>query len=590
MGFRGLVWLAISCAFSLKAQTVCGPTPAYSLCEIVFELSASDFAAHPNPFKTVELKAEFRSPRHRTFLMPAFWDGGQRLVIRFSPTEAGGWDFRVTSNIEAFNGKIGQFESTASEAPGFVRTANVHHFAYTEGNTPHLWMGDTMMRFALVDDAAFRSFVDQRAQQKFTHIRGIAIGAPADMSQAFPTPDAPAPAYFRQLDERIRYINQKGMVVDLLLAGGENALAKLFPNWEQRERYLRYLIARYSAFNITWGGVENFEDYENGRDILKEVGLGLKKEDPYQHLRSTGTRATSAPLLTDGWMDFVTDESPDDDLGAIQHQLHPTPFVNMAFAGKPQATGDSFRRRLWNATMNGQYLAAAGADTAGAAEMKIWSDFFAGNRHWELEPYFDVDGGRAIALEGVEYIVYVEKPGPVEVLVEKHGYDVRWINPANGESIALKDFKGERFAAEPPDKTHDWVLHISREGHKEGMLKSYKFESRRILMQELEVSPRKVPFEVAQPPGDTISLGASQPYAVKLTRETRATRSMMYLWTGDVAIDSQSFRIIGTGEKGTLQIPRNIAKRFPAVLHVGVFGMNANGKLYSVDRIYQLSP
>jgi hypothetical protein len=134
------------------------------------------------------------------------------------------------------------------------------------------------------------------------------------------------------------------------------------------------------------------------------------------------------------------------------------------------------------------------------------------------------------------------------------------------------------------------VLHISREGRKEGMLKSYKFESRRILMQELEVSPRKVPFEVAQPAGDTISLGASAPYAVKLTRETRATRAMMYLWTGDVAIDSQSFRIIGTGEKGTLQIPRNIAKRFPAVLHVGVFGMNANGKLYSVDRIYQLSP
>ena len=36
--------------------------------------------------------------------------------------------------------------------------------------------------------------------------------------------------------------------------------------------------------NITWRGVENFEDYENGRELMKEIGRLLKKEDPYQHL------------------------------------------------------------------------------------------------------------------------------------------------------------------------------------------------------------------------------------------------------------------------------------------------------------------
>ncbi|MFN9460227.1 MAG: patatin-like phospholipase family protein, partial [Acidobacteriota bacterium] len=35
--------------------------------------------------------------------------------------------------------------------------------------------------------------------------------------------------------------------------------------------------------------------------------------------------------------------------------------------------------------------------------------------------------GGILALEGVEYIVYIEKPSvPVEVLVEKHSYDVYW--------------------------------------------------------------------------------------------------------------------------------------------------------------------
>src|SRR5258708_16693453 len=129
-------------AFPLHAQTACPPTPVFTPCEIVFELSAADFASHANPYKTVELSAEFRSPRHRTFLLPAYWDGGQHMVIRFTPVEAGSWDFRVSSNIAAFEGKTGQFSATESESPGFVPVPNMHHFATTAGlgTTPHLWM------------------------------------------------------------------------------------------------------------------------------------------------------------------------------------------------------------------------------------------------------------------------------------------------------------------------------------------------------------------------------------------------------------------------------------------------------------------
>src|ERR1051326_26651 len=155
---------AVFGTFPLCAQTVCPPTPVFTPCDIVFELSPADFTSHANPYKTVELSAEFRSPRHRTFLLPAYWDGGQRMVIRFTPVEAGAWDYRVTSNIPAFEGKIGQFTATESESPGFVRAANVHHFATTAGlgNTPHLWLGDTLMRLAMTEDAPFRKLIDTR--------------------------------------------------------------------------------------------------------------------------------------------------------------------------------------------------------------------------------------------------------------------------------------------------------------------------------------------------------------------------------------------------------------------------------------------
>jgi hypothetical protein len=230
-------------------------------------------------------------------------------------------------------------------------------------------------------------------------------------------------------------------------------------------------------------------------------------------------------------------------------------------------------------------------DSPGARQMTVWFDFFSRTRHWELEPFFDVDGGRALALEGVEYIVYVEKPGPVELLVERHGYDLAWFNPLTGEYLKQKKgFKGERFSGEPPDKTHDWVLHVSREGHKESMLRSYKFESRPILMQEIELAPQKVPYEIVEPAGETLSLSAPGKFSVKVTRETRATRSMMWLWTGEVSADGQGYRVLGAGSQGVLAIPRGIAKNVPAVLALRLYGLNANGKVYSLDRVYKLIP
>jgi len=587
----------------LRAQAPCANTPAYSPCELVFELNAQDAAAHPHPYQTVEIKAEFRSPRHRTFMLPAYWDGGNRLVIRFTPTEAGEWDYRVSGNIRQFDGQQGSFTAAASEAPGFIRPANVHHWAYTEGNRAHFWMGATEMRFGSLGDDDFRSLADARAKQKFNHLRGWLLGAPED--HAFNGPDAPEVAYFQRLDRRIRYLNEKGIVADLILAGAADQMVKLFPTWEQRRRFIRFVAGRYAPMNVTWQGVDGFESYSDGRVLLKEIGGLLKELDPYQHPRTTAARMTSAPLLDDGWMNFAAYGTGDDQLCSIEHQLYAVPNVNLEFAREDSGAGksgpqdvdsDTFRRRLWNAAMDGHYVTYANTgsgaqylDTPGARQMTVLFDFFADTRHWELEPYFDVDGGRALALEDSDYIVYIEKAtGPIELLVEKHGYDVTWINPATGEALSQKKFKGERFTGEVPDRSHDWVLRVAREGRIEGMNKSYKFESRDIVLQEVEVNSQKVPFEIEQPAGD-LSLSKPAPYAAKIRRETRATRSMMWLWTGESAADNQGYRVLATGQKGSLQLPAGIAKNYPAVLHLRLLGLNANGKVYALDRTCQLN-
>src|SRR5439155_23712103 len=123
----------------LHAQNPCDKTPAYSPCEMTFELSEKDAAAHPNPYATVDLRVEFRSPRFRTLAMPGYWDGGRRIVVRFSPTEGGQWDYHVTSNVAEWNDKTGSFTAAGSEAPGFIHAANLHHWQYSDRNLPHPW-------------------------------------------------------------------------------------------------------------------------------------------------------------------------------------------------------------------------------------------------------------------------------------------------------------------------------------------------------------------------------------------------------------------------------------------------------------------
>src|ERR1039457_4652889 len=192
----------------LRAQTApaaaspCISTPSYSPCEMVFSLGAEDAAAHPNPYASVELTVTFRSPRQHSYPLAAYWDGSKRLVVRFSPTEVGNWDYLVTSNIATWNQQRGSFYTAPSASRGVFHPAALHHWAYTEKpsglDQGHLWMGVSEPGFAFMDDAACRAVVDARAAQKFTHLRVSLAGSGSDPSP-FPGPHVPNTAVFAAL-------------------------------------------------------------------------------------------------------------------------------------------------------------------------------------------------------------------------------------------------------------------------------------------------------------------------------------------------------------------------------------------------------
>jgi hypothetical protein len=554
-------------------QSTCEGVAAYLPCEFTFDLAASDAAAHPNLYQDVDIHLEFRSPHFRTFLMPAFWAGGRKFIVRFVPTEGGNWTYRITSNISSLEGQQGSFNAADSDAPGYVRVANVHHWA-TENKKPHLWMGCVIDDFGFLASAEFDRSLAAAEAAKFNHVQGSILGSLAQQNQAYSAADNPNLTYFHELDRRVMEAHKKRITTDLVLAADPGALAKLFPDWRSRKYFVRYVVGRYGALNVTWQLVEQFEGHPEARALLKEIGLALKEADAYQHPRSSNAKLTSSPLLGDGWMDFVIDHSQNDQIGAVEHQFYQVPFIGITSV-----------QHIWNATMNGQYPEIEGKY---GQEPKNWFDLMSDRRHWELEPYFDVDSARCVALDGVDYVVLVEKSGPIEVEVEKHSYDVSWLNPVSGELLEAKKYHGEHYTGQEPDSAHPWVLLIAREGREESMLKSWKFESRPVPVQDIELSVAKVPYQISEPTQDSIPQSVPVRFAAKLTRETRATRTMMYVWTGEVPADGLGFRVLGTGAQGTFAIPSDIATRYPAVISIRLNALNANGKAYSADKVYQL--
>lgn len=555
-------------------------------CELSFDWREGEIAQTASPYKDELLNVEFRSPRHITYLMHGFWIGGHMLRVRFTPIEAGTWTYHVTSSIKRYDNQESTFSVSDSGAAGLLEVANLRHWR-TTNKKPHLWLAASAP-FLDIEPAAFESWLDARKHDGFTHIRGTLLTLQNSL-KPLAGDSLPNFPYFDALDDRLLAAAKRGFTLDLILADDGFLRSGAFDDWQQRDPLIRYLIARYGGLNVTWQGIGHFEDVPGSRALLKDIASLLQKYDGFRHPRSTDARVSSSPLNPDGWMDYLIEAVPTPGFAAVEHQFTQKPEIHIVNATAP----DAFRRELWNCTTNGEYPSVSYEALKNEANVKAvatWAKVISDTRHWELEPYFDVDGARAVGLEEVEYLAYAQTPGIIEINLPKHKYNPEWVNPITGEEIPLKDYKGEVFSQQTPDNAHDWILRLPREGHKEAMLRSYYFESQDPPVQEVESDPSRVPFEIVDPAGDQINSLVPTPYQLKITRANRASRKMDFVWWGEVVAGGEPPRLLGLGSSGTFTIPKELLKESGASLHLRLLAINANGKAYELDKIYRLSP
>ena len=223
-----------------------------------------------------------------------FYDGDGVYRARFMPDRIGQWTWRSTSNATALDGLSGAFGVGPARPTdhGPVRVHRTPHFRYADG-TPYLNIGTTAYVWNLQGDELEARTLATLREAPFTKIRMCVFPKHYRYNQnepalypfkllsrgesRWPNPDAFngwsfdcdqfEPAYFRHLERRIDDLAAIGVEADLILLHPYDrwGFSRMSP--EQDDRYLRYVVARLSAFANVWWSMANEYDFMANKSV-----------------------------------------------------------------------------------------------------------------------------------------------------------------------------------------------------------------------------------------------------------------------------------------------------------------------------------
>ena len=340
-----------------------------------------------NSFLDVQLSATFTQDKTRV-VVPGFWDGGGEYKIRFMPSTPGTWNYETKSNRPELNNKKGSFDAGKPSAGnhGPVRVAHTWHFQYADGTT-YLPVGTTAYVWNHQSDALQEQTLETLSRSPFNKIRFCvfpksyaynqneppfyAFARKGDGTFDFTQPD---PVFWRHLERRILDLQRRGIEADLILWHPYDRWGFSEMSDEQDDRYLRYCIARLSAFRNVWWSLANEYDAmgpplvaghrgNKTRDDWDRFFRILQQEDPHQRLHSihnmrgfydhTRPWVTHASIQRNGdlrsvkeWRDKYQKPIVVDECG----------YEGNIPNGWGKLTAQEMTRRFWIGTMRGGYV------------------------------------------------------------------------------------------------------------------------------------------------------------------------------------------------------------------------------------------
>jgi hypothetical protein len=353
------------------------------------------------PYEDITGTATFNRPGGGTESIPLFWDGSATWRVRFSPDTIGAWSYAVSSSDSALNGASGSFSCVASTAKGAVKQggAGNYHFVHQDG-TPHFWMVDTCWWMTAseasenLNRTAVQGYINEQAAQGFT---GVMMNPWRDAGNEGGSGPwvtlgrEPNVGYWQEVDSRIAFLNGKDMVAVMLLGWNEdiNALG----TQARRERWARYVAARYSAYNTCFVMSGEWTEWYQP-DQYRAMGAAFAAADTHERLLTV--HSDGSYFKNDAWCGFSAFEQDDwtnPDLHGYMLGLRsvgkPCVLAEYAYVMKDAGAAHSLRNldtardKTWEVYMAGGYAVPGFGSTYRGGTRDVAS--FNGNEDGEAD-------------------------------------------------------------------------------------------------------------------------------------------------------------------------------------------------------------
>ena len=253
-----------------------------------------------NPYMDIELYATFGQDETRV-KVPGFYDGEGVYRIRFSPSTQGEWNYRTESNEKELSGIKGKFDCIppSGKNHGPVKVTNTFYLEYADG-TPFYSTGTTAYQWTSVKQEIQEKTLQTLVSSPFNKIRMCVFpkhyqygnetepwNYPFEREGAQNDYNKPNYAFFQNFDIRVRQLMEMGIEADIILFHPYDSWGYSKMGKEWNEKYVRYMIARLSAYRNVWWSLANEWDVPSIRETIDWEGIGtlLQKEDPHQRMR-----------------------------------------------------------------------------------------------------------------------------------------------------------------------------------------------------------------------------------------------------------------------------------------------------------------
>ena len=282
----------------------------------VFELTLKG-PEKGNPFTDVNLNAIFVNDND-TVLTTGFYDGNGIYKIRFMPDIEGKWSYVTSSNIKSLNRKKGKFNCTSPQKKnhGKVVVSDNIFFSYEDG-TPYNSFGTTCYAWVHQGDSLADLTIKTLSNGYFNKLRMCIFPKSYDWNHNepiyYPFEGEPLknwnytrfnPAYFRNIEKRILQLDSLGIEADLIVFHPYDRWGYSKMDRATEDMYIRYIIARFSAYKNVWWSIANEFDLVKGKtmDDWDHYIEMFAENDPFHHLISIHNGAKwynhSNPLIT----------------------------------------------------------------------------------------------------------------------------------------------------------------------------------------------------------------------------------------------------------------------------------------------------